>query len=246
VLPPPPNPVRWLNPFIVFMLFIVAIIIAVECFLPVAFLIYLNSPTNWMTALTTPLMLLVLLVIQDSWMVVVPYIVYFKTKILTWTDINRVKLSGLAVANRVGLGLLVGLGYSAIIVIITKYISYKTSGGLPNTTMDTLPNYIYMLLGGSIVAPLSEEFFFRGVALRGVMKWLQHKQVGYPFLYALLFSTTLFAIVHGYDPFGSTVVFIGGIIFATLYYKTDSLVTSIVAHAIYNGVVITAEYLKFI
>ena len=243
---PPPNPVRWLNPLVVFLLFIVAIIIAVECFLPVAIMLYFNSPTNWMTALTTPIMLLVLLVIQDSWMVVVPYLVYFKTKILTWADISKVKISGLDGANRVGLGILVGLAYSAVVMAITKYINYKTSGGLQNTTMDTLPNYIFMLLGGAVVAPLTEEFFFRGVALRGVMKWLEHKQIGYSFLYAMLFSTTLFAMVHGYDIFGTVVVFIGGIIFAILYYKTDSLVTPIVAHAVYNGVLITAEYMKFI
>jgi membrane protease YdiL (CAAX protease family) len=53
-------------------------------------------------------------------------------------------------------------------------------------------------------------------------------------------------MVHGYDIFGTVVVFIGGIIFAILYYKTDSLVTPIVAHAVYNGVLITAEYMKFI
>ena len=60
-----------------------------------------------------------------------------------------------------------------------------------------------------------------------------------------MFSSILFAMVHGYDVFGTFVVFIMAIVFALLYEKTGSLVTSIMAHAAYNGVIITAEFLRF-
>lgn len=243
---PPPDPYRWLNPLWVLLVLILVLVITVTISIPIAIVLLLSysTPQQMISALTTPLMLLVLLVIQDSIMVIVPYAFYIKTRLLTWVELGLTSMSAKDAMNRTGVGLVAGLGLSAIILAVTKYINYQTSGGVPMSNLDTVPNYVFMLLGGAVVAPIAEELFFRGVALKGVMKWLERRGDRNPFLWAMLFSSFLFAIVHGYDVFGTVVVFMAGIIFAVLFYKSNSLVTPMIAHAAYNGVLITAEFLK--
>lgn len=190
-------------------------------------------------------MILVLLVIQDLILILTPYFVYFRNKALTWVELGLSSMSPKDAINRVGLGIVAGLGFAAVVLAITKLINYSGSGSVPGGSLNNLTDYILLMIGGSVVAPISEEFFFRGIAFGGVKKWLVHKGFGYPFALSLAFSSLFFAAVHGYDIFGTTVVLIAGIIFALLYHKTGSLVSPILAHAFYNGVLITVEFMHF-
>jgi membrane protease YdiL (CAAX protease family) len=246
--PRPPDPLRFLNPLWVIGIFILVILITLVISIPVAFFAIIGSSgsaADVVAALTTPAMVLTLLVIQDLTLILTPYFVYFRNKALTWAELGLSSMSLKDAVNRVGLGLVAGLAYAAVILAITKIINYSGTGSTPEGELNSLTDYIMLMIGGSIVAPISEEFFFRGIAFGGAKKWLDHKGFGNSFTISLAFSSIFFAAVHGYDIFGTTVVMIAGIIFALLYFKTKSLVSPILAHAVYNGVLITVDFMHF-
>ena len=88
-----------------------------------------------------------------------------------------------------------------------------------------IPN-ILSLLSLCVVAPIIEEFAFRGIILH---RWAHV----YGLRFAILASSLLFAIVHP-DPVGA---FFFGIGMCVLYLKTQSLVLPIVCHGLNNFVV---------
>src|SRR5262249_867519 len=82
----------------------------------------------------------------------------------------------------------------------------------------------------SVGAPLFEEFFFRG-CLYGALRRRFGVAVGLPL------SAAVFAILHPQLPLGFIPIFLLGFTFAALYEWRQSLVPSMVAHAINNGII---------
>jgi hypothetical protein len=84
-------------------------------------------------------------------------------------------------------------------------------------------------------APLSEEFLFRG--------FLQSALAGTPlgFVGATLVTTTAWAALHaGYSWIGLAEVFLIGLYFAYLLWRTGSLWPALICHAVYNGALFVA------
>ncbi len=82
------------------------------------------------------------------------------------------------------------------------------------------------LIRATIIAPITEEIFFRGLILVFLLKKFS------PFK-AIIISSLLFSIAHlRFDDFIS--LFFYGIVFALIFYKTGSLYMSIIAHFLTN------------
>ena len=96
---------------------------------------------------------------------------------------------------------------------------------IPNTT--TKPFFTVFSLKIILLVPIIEELFFRGLVLKSFLK-------KYSPLYAILLSSFLFGIFHAslYYLIYYTLL---GILFGLLYYSSNSLVTSILAHISYNA-----------
>lgn len=104
-----------------------------------------------------------------------------------------------------------------------------------------MPEFIYKLFYGlyaaddilgsvlalAIVAPLTEEFFFRGLILNGFSK-------NYTAAKAIIISSILFGAIH-LNPWQFSGAFLIGIYFAILLIKTGSLLPGVIGHAIFNG-----------
>ena len=84
------------------------------------------------------------------------------------------------------------------------------------------------------VAPFCEEFIFRGLVFRGILR-TQSLAI------ATLGSAGLFAIVH--PPRAMIPVFVLGIANALVYRRTGSLLAAVFSHAAYNAVVLFAPAL---
>jgi len=84
----------------------------------------------------------------------------------------------------------------------------------------------YLVFFAIVLAPVAEEFMFRGVLFPYV------KQLGYP-RFAWLGVSFLFAFIHWNAP---TLVplFVLALIFTWLYQKTDCLLAPIAAHSLFN------------
>jgi len=80
---------------------------------------------------------------------------------------------------------------------------------------------------GILIAPIIEEFFFRGLVLKNFLK-------KYSPVIAILLSSLLFGVHH--LNFENLIFNISaGILFGILYYKTNSLIIVILAHMIWNA-----------
>ena len=94
---------------------------------------------------------------------------------------------------------------------------------------------IFMLI--AIVAPISEELMFRGYILDSIQR-LHGDKV------AILLSSILFGLLHvfgGWYIVGSA--FLGGLIYAWIRVKTDSLIPCIASHMMWNAFAVTVTYL---
>lgn len=87
----------------------------------------------------------------------------------------------------------------------------------------------------SILAPVSEELYFRGMVYP-----LMRSRFGVGA--ALVFSGLFFSSLH-FDLFRLVPIWAGGIVLAYFYEKTGSLVTSIIAHSTWNTLMLLIMYL---
>ncbi|WP_020620573.1 CPBP family intramembrane glutamic endopeptidase [Paenibacillus daejeonensis] len=132
---------------------------------------------------------------------------------------------------------LLGLIVGTIVVAVSVALIVKTKIELPQSEGGEMILHLMKTPSGIAVSSLGggffEEFFFRGVLI-GLF-------VGYTPVVdgiVVILSTLLFWLIHIpqykgiYLAYG--LVFFNGLIFALLFYFTESLIPSILAHAIYN------------
>ncbi len=97
------------------------------------------------------------------------------------------------------------------------------------------PTGAYMTFFAIVLAPVAEEFIFRG------MLYPMIKQAGFPVL-AWLITGLLFALIHG-----AAVTFIPLFVLALgltwLYEKTDRLMATIAVHSLFNATNLALFYL---
>ncbi|WP_192153663.1 type II CAAX endopeptidase family protein [Chroococcidiopsis sp [FACHB-1243]] len=102
----------------------------------------------------------------------------------------------------------------------------------PPASTSALPILAYLtnIISLVVVAPITEEFIFRGVLIhRWAMKWGISP--------AILVSAIIFGLGH-IVPFGAAVF---GILMTLLYFKTRSLIVPAIAHAMNNAATIVLE-----
>ena len=97
---------------------------------------------------------------------------------------------------------------------------------------------VYGIISACIIAPVAEEFIFRGLLFRGML----HK---YGFVIAAMASSLVFAVSHFYDVYGTISVGLFGLAAAALYLSTRSLTNAIILHAIYNLTITVPSWILF-
>ncbi|MDP4197491.1 MAG: CPBP family intramembrane metalloprotease [Bacteroidota bacterium] len=100
-------------------------------------------------------------------------------------------------------------------------VIYDTKSDLKGT------NTSFLIIYGSLIIPILEEIFFRGIILDDFLRI-------YSFKKAIIYSSLLFAVVH-INPAMIVSAFLGGLIMGWLYYKTKTLIPCILLHATTNA-----------
>ncbi len=85
-----------------------------------------------------------------------------------------------------------------------------------------------------ILAPVVEELIFRGVIFSGFQRI-------YPGFWAIFFSALLFALFH-LNPWQLGPTFLLGLMLGYVRYRTGSLLTAIITHALHNGMIFITVY----
>jgi len=98
--------------------------------------------------------------------------------------------------------------------------------------------FLLLLVTGVLLAPFFEEIFFRGVLYNAL-------RTRFKFWAAVIISGAAFAIVHPQLPAGFIAILVIGALFAVLFEIRGSLVPSMVAHALNNGMIFLMMYLIF-
>ena len=91
-------------------------------------------------------------------------------------------------------------------------------------------NIVFNLLTMSVLAPLLEEFLFRGVILTGLMRRMDT-------WWAILWSSVLFGIAH-LNPWQALPAFVMGCLFGWIYVRTRSYWTVVAMHSLNNTLTI--------
>jgi CAAX protease family protein len=101
------------------------------------------------------------------------------------------------------------------------------------------PQWLYVLLVVGVGAPLSEELLFRGYLLPA----LARTRFGY--VGGALISTAIWTALHaGYTFAGIAQVFLIGMFFCWLLWRTGSLRVAIFCHALYNSLIVV--FLRYV
>jgi membrane protease YdiL (CAAX protease family) len=87
-----------------------------------------------------------------------------------------------------------------------------------------------LLLAAAVLAPILEEFFFRGL-LYGALRRRFGISAG------IVTSAAVFSLLHPQLPLGFLSIFVLGAVFAGLYEWRQSLVPGMVMHALNNGII---------
>jgi len=144
------------------------------------------------------------------------------------------RIFGNGLSKALGYGLACGIGAGAIGIAYLKIISHYGlfTGSISKVGAETEHDGWWLFTLAVIAAPLFEEFIFRGIIFRGLLRtWALPA--------AALASAAIFAIVH--PPISAIPVFSLAVIAAVGYARTNLLVTPIVAHAVYNFIVVVAR-----
>lgn len=157
---------------------------------------------------------------------------------------TAVKLNGMS-AN----WWLVSIGLGLLCIPLTGYIAYGFQllfyDEVVNPQLDFIlpdgfswPAVIGMTLLVGFVIPFVEELFFRGV----LFGWLRQK---WPFWLAALFSSALFALLHGeLSLMAGTIVL--GLLAAWAVERSGSLWSAVVIHVLNNAVKVLVIYLALL
>ncbi len=128
----------------------------------------------------------------------------------------------------IAFGIITGIGF-CIMIFLKKNPLTIIRISLPEQQYDII---LFFLVGG-LIAPVAEEFFFRGLLYGFLRRWGA--------VFAIIFSTLLFAVAH---PEVSIIQITGGIIFAVSYEKEKNLLVPIIIHTLGNLSLFTLSLLS--
>lgn len=152
-----------------------------------------------------------------------------------------------AAARHLRVGIAVGLVTQIVIMVVGASVASALTGGelTFQTTGSPLPGILLPgqplwlgLIGTVVLAPVSEELFFRGLALQA---WMRE----YGRSFAVIGSAVVFGLVHyGINPIEGLPAELpwlllpttAGLVLGILALRTGSLVAPIAAHATMNAV----------
>lgn len=132
------------------------------------------------------------------------------------------------------IGAVLAFGFLLLCSYLTHFVYGNVKDPLIEQFLSFSLTYKILFAGlGSIIAPVCEELLFRR-ALLGVFRQYDYIKLG------MFCSSFLFALAH-FAVFIKTGVlyfvgyFVAGIILAFIYHKTNSIMTSIIAHILVNA-----------
>lgn len=177
---------------------------------------------------TKPWVLFLSIVAGDGALFLAVYVLLVRRGVLSWREMG---LTG-GVGTR---SLVRGMGWAAVFVAASGAVSFLLAAlGVQQNQAQQFPlqgmgpaGRIGIWIAGVIVAPVTEEIFFRGYVFRAMA---ERKGT----VRGVIYSSALFSLLH-LNRAAFLPLAVGGSILAVSYRRTGDLWTPIIAHALNNA-----------
>ncbi len=212
-------------PWVISLLLLV-IFLSTVVSLPIVFALMLQTGDP-QAIFNNPFFLFVVVLLEDAVFIGVVYVLLVRRRVTSWREMG---LRGLPSLRSVGLGLLWGIAFiavSATIELLLRLVGVQQTqaaqfpigrGGIAGT--------VAIWIAGIILAPFTEEIFFRGFLFRAIA---MRKGL----LRGIVYSSVIFGIVHLNLP-ALLPITAGAALLAIAYHRSDNLWVPIIAHALNN------------
>ena len=169
------------------------------------------------------------LLLSLVWLIVIRY------RRCRWQDIGLVfpSITSILKYGVVG-GMFLAIGMIGLSYVMVWFQPNAEAQGI-EVALRLAPDRIslmFLVLAACVVAPLSEEIFFRGLIYTYVRAYL-------PTPAAMALSGLIFGLVH-FDLLRFLPVALGGILLCYFYEKSGSIWVSILGHSLWNGIMVIA------
>lgn len=157
------------------------------------------------------------------------YVVLLSLFIINYRFTNSLTEIGLVYNNKSSKYISSYTFYAIVSMLILTFFNF-VFGGITtyNTISIDILNYGLVTL---IIQSALEEIVFRGVILKSIMNDTKE-------IYAIIISSILFSIVHGYNPYIDVIslinIFLAGVLLGYIYVRTNSLLPAIAFHITWN------------
>ncbi|EEL83744.1 CAAX amino terminal protease [Bacillus cereus AH1271] len=168
----------------------------------------------------------------------VVYLFCIKRYKLSWKDIGIRKLSW-----RDFLWTVVALIFLIIVSIAVLMIMEKMGISFENSKTETVQNdksiyaFCIAVIGAAVISPIYEEVLYRGV-------FYTFFRDRYGIWGGVLISSIIFTVVHIPTYNTLPVNFLSGVVFAWLYEKTNSILSAMIAHALFNFIAVILTFVS--
>jgi len=168
----------------------------------------------------------------------VVYLFCIKRYKLSWKDIGIRKLSW-----RNFLWTVVALIFLIIVSIAILMMMEKMGISFENSKTETIQNdksiyaFCIAVIGAAVISPIYEEILYRGV-------FYTFFRDRYGIWGGVLISSIIFTVVHIPTYNTLPVNFLSGVVFAWLYEKTNSILSAMIAHALFNFIAVLLTFMS--
>lgn len=161
-----------------------------------------------------------------EFLLLIPIAIIFFWRKVSWIELGLRKFDRNSLA--IGCGLLVATYFIVIINnLIMAALGVITQADVVFELLGEIDAPILFAFVTAIVAPFTEELFFRGFLFKGFRQ-------RYGWVNALMFSSIIFSLFHGQI---ATLIptFLLGALFAYLYHRTESVFPGMILHFLVNA-----------
>lgn len=215
--PPPPAPARWTAADTWLGLFLLILVVAGYLFAISRF----EESRN----------LSLLYVATFEFLLLIPIAIIFLWRKVSWQELGLRRFHRNMLV--LGIGLLLPV-YTVTIInnVVMLALKVTVQAEVIAQLFDELDSPLLFAVVTAVIAPITEELFFRGFLFKG----LREK---YGWVNALMFSSIIFALFHGQV---ATLLptFLLGALFSYLYQRTESVFPGMILHCAVNSLGICA------
>lgn len=160
------------------------------------------------------------------------YLISLRPKRLSWREVGLTPFSRKD-WGRIFLWTLMLIAGSVLIMVLTSFIgnTYENSKTEAIQQQVSVVTVLIAFVSAAVISPIYEEIFYRGF----IYRWLRTRtSVGG----AIVISSLIFTFAHIPTYNAMPANFLGGVIFAWAYERSNSIIPAMIVHALVNAIAV--------